>query len=46
MSNPDNYPKFGGAFLLLVALLYFSTYQSPAKEKTYMEFVNDYMTKN
>lgn len=44
-SNPE--PKHFGILLALVAGAYMLTKLSPtAKEKTYIEFVNDYMTKN
>jgi hypothetical protein len=44
--NPDNFPKFGAGLLALLALIYIASAKPLAKEKTYMEFVNDYFTKN
>ena len=45
----NNNPKFENWFLLAMALFgaYFvATYSPPAKELVYMEFVNDFLTKN
>ena len=43
--NPD--PKNIAALLAILAIAYFFAKAKPAaKEKTYIEFVNDYMTKN
>lgn len=47
--NPNNSPKFenwGILALVLFGLIYAFTYKKPAKELVYMEFVNDYLTKN
>lgn len=47
--NPNNNPKFENWGILALALLggiYAFTYTKPAKELVYMEFVNDYLTKN
>lgn len=47
--NPNNNPKFENWGILALALLggiYAFTYSKPAKELVYMEFVNDYLTKN
>lgn len=47
--DPNNNPKWENWFLVLFGLLgsyYLATYEKPAKEITYMECVNDYITKN
>lgn len=47
--NPNNNPKWENWGIILLALFgaaYAYTYSNPAKELVYMEFVNDYLTKN
>jgi AFG3 family protein len=47
--NPNNNPKFENWGIIMLALfgaVYAFTYSKPAKELVYMEFVNDYLTKN
>lgn len=47
--NPNNNPKFENWGILALALfggIYAFTYSKPAKELVYMEFVNDFLTKN
>ena len=47
--NPNNNPKWENWGILALALLggiYAYSYSNPAKELVYMEFVNDYLTKN
>jgi len=47
--NPNNNPKFenwGILALVLFGTIFAMTYSKPAKELVYMEFVNDFLTKN
>ena len=47
--DPNNNPKWENWLLLSLAVLssyFLATYTKPAKEVTYMEFINEYMTKN